>query len=98
MAHEQNGDGNWRPLWRETLAALSLGWDLALPIFAGVLIGYFLDQWLGTGHIFTLGLLVLGIGIGYYNIARFIRRLNQRDRQQAGTAQPKNDESEVISK
>ena len=98
MRHNQNGDGNWPSLWRETLAAISLGWDLALPIFAGVLIGYFLDQWLGTGHIFTLGLLVLGIGIGYYNIARFIRRLNQRDRQQVEASQSENDESEAVSK
>jgi len=69
----------WSQLWRDSLVAISAGWDLALPIFGGVLLGHYLDRWLGTGHIFTLGLLVLGVGIGYYNLARLIRRLEQRD-------------------
>ena len=32
------------PIWRDALRAMSLGWDLAVPIFGGVLIGYFLDR------------------------------------------------------
>lgn len=83
MSEPEEGNRQWTTLWREALTALSLGWDLALPIFGGVLAGYWLDRWLGTGHVFTLGLLVLGVGIGYYNVARFIRRLhghNQPDR------------------
>lgn len=40
-----------------------------------------LDQWLGTLPTFTLGLLTLGIGLGYYNLLRFIRRIDRRDRQ-----------------
>lgn len=69
----------WNQLWRDSLLAISAGWDLAIPIFGGVLLGYYLDRWLGTGHIFTLGLLMLGVGIGYYNLARLIRRLDLRD-------------------
>lgn len=76
-----NGSNSWKYLWREALVALSLGWDLALPIFAGVLGGYFLDRWLNTGSIFTLGLMILGVGIGYYNVARFIRRVDKYSRQ-----------------
>ena len=83
MTHKPEDDGSWGRLWREALVAISLGWDLALPIFGGVLLGYFLDRWLGTGHIFTLGLLVAGIALGYYNIARFIQRINRRDRENA---------------
>lgn len=64
-----------RSLWRESLRAISLGWDLAVPIFCGVLFGYYIDRWLSTGHIFTIGLLILGIAIGYYNLARFIKRV-----------------------
>ncbi len=67
--------------WRESLAATSLGWDLAVPIFGGVLLGHFLDRRLDTAYVFTLGLLVLGIGTGFYNVARAIRRLIERDRQ-----------------
>jgi F0F1-type ATP synthase assembly protein I len=72
----------WGHLWREALTAISLGWNLAIPIFGGVLLGYLLDRRLGTGHIFTMGLLALGVGIGYYNLARFIRRVHRRDQQQ----------------
>jgi hypothetical protein len=41
----------------------SLGWLLALPIAAGVLIGRFLDDRLGAGSFWTLALLGAGIGI-----------------------------------
>lgn len=67
--------------WREALAATSLGWDLAVPIFGGVLLGHFLDRWLDTAYVFTLGLLVLGIVTGFYNVARSIQRLERRERQ-----------------
>ena len=68
-------------LVREGLGVLSLGWDLALPIVGGVLLGHFLDQRLGTSYTFTLGLLVLGVMIGYFNLSRLIRRLNRQDEQ-----------------
>ena len=74
--------GFWGHLWREALPAITLGWDLAVPIFGGVLIGRLLDGWLATHPTFTIGLLVLGIGIGYYNIWRFIRRVEKRDSEQ----------------
>ena len=74
-----NGNKN-RPdkgnFWQEALPALTLGWNLAIPIFGGVLLGYFLDHWFGTGYIFTIGLLVLGIFIGFYNLAKVIRKLD----------------------
>ena len=57
---------------------MSLGWDLAVPIFGGVFLGHLLDRWLATGYTFTLGLLMLGIGVGYYNVARFIRRVDRQ--------------------
>lgn len=72
-----------REAWQDALAATSLGWDLALPIFGGVLVGYLLDRKLNTGYGFTLGLLVLGIVTGFYNVFRFIRRLEKRDQQVA---------------
>jgi len=80
---KKNDQGFWGPLWREAVVAMSLGWDLAVPIFGGVLLGHFLDRWLGTSYVFTLGLLVLGVGIGYYNVARFIQRVEARERQRA---------------
>ena len=70
------------PLFREALLAMSLGWDLAIPIFGGVIIGYFLDRWLDSSPTFTLGLLLVGIGVGYYNVVRFIRKVTIKKRQQ----------------
>jgi len=77
----KNDQGFWGTLWREAVVAMSLGWDLAVPIFGGVLLGHLLDRWLGTGYVFTLGLLMLGIATGYYNVARFIQRMETRERQ-----------------
>ncbi|MBC7250269.1 MAG: AtpZ/AtpI family protein [Anaerolineae bacterium] len=73
----------WRSAWRDALAAMSLGWDLAVPIFGGTLLGHFLDRWLHTGYIFTMGLLTLGVGTGFYNVMRTIRRVIERDQQLA---------------
>jgi ATP synthase protein I len=87
VTNKKDDEGFSGPLWRETLVAMSLGWDLALPIFGGVLLGYLLDRWLGTGHVFTMGLLVLGIAIGYYNLARFIQRVDQRSQRQEAEAE-----------
>ncbi len=72
-------DGSWVALWRETLSAINLGWELALPIFGGVLAGHFLDRWLQMGYVFTLGLLMMGIAAGFYNIWRFTQRLKARE-------------------
>lgn len=77
---ENEEDGFWATIWRESLVAMSLGWELAVPIFGGVLLGHLLDDWLETRHIFTLGLLVLGIAIAYYNLARFIHQDTRKDR------------------
>jgi ATP synthase protein I len=82
MANQHDEDNDtWPSLWREAMMAMSLGWDLAVPIFGGVLLGYALDRWLGTRYIFTVGLLFLGIAISYYNLARFIRRIDREDGQ-----------------
>jgi F0F1-type ATP synthase assembly protein I len=49
---------------------MSLGWELALPIFGGVFLGHLLDQRSGEGYAYTLGLLLLGIAVGFYNVVR----------------------------
>ena len=69
-----------REMWREALRATSLGWDLALPIFGGVLVGYILDRSLGSTHVFVLGFMIFGIAAGFYNVLRSIQRMDQRCR------------------
>jgi F0F1-type ATP synthase assembly protein I len=76
----------WGAAWRDALAVPSLGWDLALPIFGGVLLGHLLDRWLDTGYALTLGLLVLGVFTGFYNLMRSIQRLEARERRRAARA------------
>lgn len=67
-------------IWREALRATSLGWDLALPIFGGVLLGRGVDRLLSTTHVFTLSFLILGIAAGFYNVIRGIRRVSEHSR------------------
>ncbi len=69
-------------VWREALRATSLGWDLALPIFGGVLVGHLLDRTLNTTYVFTLGFLLFGVATGFYNVIRSIQRMDERSRQQ----------------
>ena len=75
--------------WRVAMRAMSLGWELALPIFIGVLLGYALDRRLGTTYVFTLGLMVFGVCAGFYNMLRSTRRVEElhrrdvRERQKA---------------
>lgn len=83
---------SWGSLWRASLQAMSLGWDLAVPIFGGVLLGHLLDRWLATGYMFTLSLLILGIGVGYYNVVRFIRRVDSLSVEETMQEQKKEDE------
>jgi ATP synthase protein I len=82
MATKQKKSPEWlASLWRESLRAMSLGWDLAVPIFGGVLLGYFLDKWLGTKPTFTVGLIFFGIFVSYYNLGKFINRMKKLDEQ-----------------
>jgi ATP synthase protein I len=77
---KEKGRGSWGILWREGMLAMALGWELAIPIFVGVLLGNLLDRWLGTGYIFTIGLLVAGVAAGYYSVARTVARIERRQR------------------
>ncbi len=54
------------------LRASSIGWEIALPIVAGPVIGYFIDKRAGSGVLYTLILLGVGLLIAVWNILRFI--------------------------
>ena len=91
-----NPENRWTgTLMREAMNATSLGWELAFPIFGGVLLGHYLDRTLETGYVFTLGLLFLGVVSGFYNLWRFLQRM-QRCQRLIGQqdAVPENGESE----
>ncbi len=52
----------------------SVGWVVALPMVAGIFLGFHLDKRFGGGLSFTLGLLVLGLASGLYSAWRFFLR------------------------
>ena len=54
------------------LRASSIGWEIALPIVAGPVIGYFIDKRVGSGVLYTLILLGVGLLIAIWNFLRFI--------------------------
>jgi len=73
----------WRATWRQALTAITIGWDLAIPIFGGVLFGHYLDRRLATGLTFTVGLMVLGLMVGVYNAACTLQREIRRNQPRA---------------
>jgi F0F1-type ATP synthase assembly protein I len=59
--------------YSRSLSLTTLGWELALPIFGGVLLGYQIDsKTAGSGYTFTFLLLLVGIFVGYYNLYKYI--------------------------
>jgi F0F1-type ATP synthase assembly protein I len=66
----------------------SLGWDLALPIAGGVLIGHALDRRLQTGMVWTVALLFLGVVVGYANVMRRLHDEIERDRRRREGGEP----------
>ncbi len=58
--------------WIKAIALTSLGWQLALSIFGGAFLGYYLDRVIGTRYIFTLIFLLIGVLAGYYNLYKYI--------------------------
>jgi len=82
-----------RALWRDASNALTLGWNLALPIFGGALIGYLLDRWLQSSPIFFIGFIVLGIAAGFYTYFKTVSRLENSqkstdEKKEGGTPKP----------
>lgn len=63
-------------LFREALASSSIGWEIALPIAGGALLGQLVDRALSTTVIFTLVFLFLGVASGAYNLIRHVQRIS----------------------
>ncbi len=54
------------------IGLISLGWEIAIPIFGGVILGYYLDNWLNEKYVFKISLLAFGIFLAYYNVYKRI--------------------------
>jgi len=79
----ENRRAVWSAAWADALRATSLGWDLAVPICGAGVVGYLLDRYLRTGYVVTVGLLFLGVMIGFYNVVRKLQAEIARDRRRA---------------
>lgn len=66
-------------IWRAALSAINLGWEMALPIFLGVLLGNYLDKLTDFRFNLTISLLVFGIFISFYNYSRIIKKFDQKN-------------------
>lgn len=51
-----------------------LGWVIVLPILAGVFIGHWLDEWLGTGITLAAALLMVGAALGFWLAMRWMQQ------------------------
>jgi F0F1-type ATP synthase assembly protein I len=70
----------WRTTWQFVGDALQLGLSIVLAIFIGLLIGWWLDDRLGTSPYLTIIFFLLGIGAAGTNVWRAVRRELNRDK------------------
>ena len=54
--------------------ALDLGMQFTFAVVIGVVLGYYLDRWLGTEPVFLLILTGLGVAAAIRSLLRFARR------------------------
>jgi ATP synthase protein I len=55
---------------------MKAGTELVGAILGGALIGLLLDNWLGTKPLFLISLLVLGIGVGFFNVYKLSQNMS----------------------
>ena len=60
--------------WKHVANMTSIGWSMVLPIAGGVLLGNYLDRRTGSEYVWTVGLLVGGIMIAFYNLYHILTR------------------------
>lgn len=54
--------------------ASSVGFAMVLAVFGSLIIGTYLDDKFGTGHLLTLLLMLIGIVVGFRNIYILIKK------------------------
>ena len=65
---------------RESIASASVvGLNLVSATFVGLLIGWWLDRWLGTKPWLLLVFLILGIAAGFKNVVIEVKKIQKAD-------------------
>ncbi|HTO71766.1 MAG TPA: AtpZ/AtpI family protein [Myxococcota bacterium] len=72
------GPGRRRPRYAPIQMGRSAeaAWEASLSVVVGAFLGFFLDRWLGTGPVFTIALLVLGMVAGFRRLMRLAAAAN----------------------
>lgn len=66
---------------REAIASASVvGLNLVSATFVGLLVGFWLDRWLGTKPWLLLLFLVLGIAAGFKNVVSEVKKIQKADK------------------
>ncbi|MFW6324921.1 MAG: AtpZ/AtpI family protein [Desulfovibrionales bacterium] len=65
--------------WQTLSKAWMVGLNLVSGTFIGLLMGIFLDRWLGTNPWLTIIFLILGIIAGFKNVFQEIKRIQDHD-------------------
>lgn len=65
-------------IFRQLLRASTVGLDLVVLTFVGVIIGYYLDKWLHTSPWMLIVFTVLGIAAGFRQLFRLARGGNEK--------------------
>ena len=60
--------------WKQVANMTSIGWSTVLPIAGGVLLGNYLDRRTGSEYVWTVGLLVGGIMVAFYNLYHILTK------------------------
>ncbi len=68
----------WRELWGHFSSAYGFGITLLSGMFIGFFIGRYIDIWLHTGVMFTLGFVALGIYVSFDIFIREIMKKGKR--------------------
>ena len=63
---------------RRSAPYLDAVWRFVGGTGVGVVAGVFLDRWLNSSPAFTLGLMMLGMGVGFYGMYRAIVKAGRR--------------------
>ncbi len=56
-------------------AAMQAGYEFVASVMLSAILGYFLDQWLGTSPLFLISLFLLGTCAGFLSIFRMNKNL-----------------------
>lgn len=53
---------------------------MSVPIILGLLLGNYIDKWVGTKWIFSIILLIMGVASGFINSYKLIMSLNSTEK------------------